>query len=320
MLAWLVLGSSVALGSPVGSATDVAEAPASVDQAAAEPEPTEAERWPVLFPGQCVPGDPNFDLEVLYHDYRFDEGLKLANERLASSSPTADLYWMKTRFMYEVGEKHDRADKSIDKIAWYQEMLDTVEAGLALAPNDRHLLFARGVAMGRLGTTRGVLSSLFMAKDVESAWLTVANDPSFRYASLGGHEILPCDAYHALGIYYRLVPDYWIVQMIAGTRGSLDKSLAWNQKAVQCKPRDVANWKELGATQLCLGQKKKDPALLQEGVASLERGAALPAANQRQRIDREHCRAMIADPSLACGYSRDGQQDLDEKKLEAQRK
>jgi hypothetical protein len=273
------------------------------------------QEWPVEFPGQCVPTDPHFDLELLYHEHKFEEGLEKTKAALAKA-PDKDLYWLKTRFMYELGERFQRTDTSIDKEAWYQEMVDTTEAGLKLAPGDPHLRFARGVAMGRLGTTRGVLSSLFMAKTVETDWLSVAEHPTFRYSSLGGYELLPCDAYHALGIYYRLVPDWWIVQVLAGTRGDLDKSLSWHQKSIQCKPNEIQNWKELGVTQLCIAQNLNDDAMKQAGVASLNKCAQLTAHTPRAKVDQQHCRKLVADPSLACEYSRDGQQDLDEKQLE----
>jgi hypothetical protein len=278
--------------------------------------PAAAQEWPVLFPGQVTPDDRNFDLEILYYESKLDEGLKLTKERLARNPSDKDLYWLKTRFMYEIGERFQRTDGSIDKVAWYQEMLDTAEAGLAIAPGDPHLRFARGVAMGRLGTTRGVLVSLFMAKDVESDWLSVANG-SWRYSSLGGIEVLPCDSFHALGIYYRLVPDWWIVQMIAGTRGDLDKALLYNQKSIECKPEEVENWKELGATQLCIGTNNKDAAMIEAGKKTLRHALTLPAIRERSKIDQKHSQMLIDDPSLACEYSRDGQQDLDEKKLQA---
>jgi hypothetical protein len=270
--------------------------------------------FPLEFPGQCTPDDPHYDLEILYKDGRYDEGLDLARRRIAEKADK-DLYWMAARFMYEVGERFQRTDDSIDKEAWYQEMADLTDAGLAMAPGDPHLRFARGIAMGRLGTTRGVLSSLFMAKDVESDWLAVANDPDFKYASIDGNEELPCDSFHALGIYYRLVPDWWIVQVLAGTRGDLDQSLAWHQKATRCKPNETQNWKELGVTQLCLGQKRGDQALLDAGNASLRKVLSLRPDTPRQRIDLKHAQMLLDDPSLACEYSRDGQQDLDEDKL-----
>ena len=282
---------------------------------AQEPAPaaTPASEWPVLYPYQVAPDDPNWDLEVLYAQEKFDDGLKLAKERLAKA-PTPQLYWLKIRFMYEIGERFQRTDTSIDKLAWYQQMLDDANAGLLLEPGNLHLRFARGVAMGRLGTTRGVLSSLFMAKDVESDWLAVANS-SWKYASLGGYELLPCDDFHALGIYYRLVPDWWIVQMIAGTRGDLNKAVEYNQKSVQCKPNEIENWKELGASQLCLGQKNGDEAMIATGKTSLQKALTLPAPRARNKTDQKHSQMLLSDPSLACEYSRDGQQDLDEKKL-----
>lgn len=284
------------------------------DEVAGPPVPPAATEWPILYPGQCTPDDPYFDLEILYYEGKLQEGLA-KTEAALEAAPTKDLYWLKSRFMYEIGEQFQRSDTTVNKEAHYQTMLDTVEAGLKLAPGDPHLRFARGVAMGRLGTTRGVLSSLFMAKDVETDWLSVAQHPTWKYSSLGGVELLPCDAYHALGIYYRLVPEWWIVQMIAGTRGDLDKSLSWNKKSTQCKPEEPENWKETGATQLCMGERRKDPTLTAAGIASLKKCQSLPAPRDRQKMDVKHCGMLIADPSLACEYSRDGQQDLDESKL-----
>lgn len=285
------------------------------DEPAAEPEPPSlAEQYPVEFPGQCTPDGDNFDLEILYYESRYQEGLALAEKRLAEA-PTAQLYWMKARFLYEIGEQFERDDPSIDKEAHYQKMLDASDAGLALAPGDLHLRFARGIAMGRLGTTRGVLRSLFMAKDVESDWLAVANSKTWTYSSIGGRELLPCDAQHAIGIYYRLVPDWWIIQVLAGTRGDLHKSVNWHTKAVSCKSNEPANWLELGVTQLCLGQREKDEAMLEAGRASLRKAQSLHAENPRMKIDVRNAGRVLADESMACEYSRDGQQDLDESKL-----
>ncbi len=270
--------------------------------------------WAGIAAADSPPPLVHHDLEVLYHEGSFQQGLTTVNERIAAA-PDKDLYWMKARFMFEIGEHWSRTDPNVDKEAWYKDMLATVDAGLLLAPGDPHLRFGRGIAMGRLGTTRGVLSSLFMAKDVEQDWLAVANAQGYYYRSLGNEELLPCDAYHALGIFYRLVPDWWIIQVIAGTRGDLDRSLDFHRKAVGCKPDDIDNWKELGATELCISDKRKETAMLAAGLTSLSRALAIPAATEREQIDHRHSKMLIAQPALACEYSRDGQQDLDESKL-----
>ena len=78
-----------------------------------------------------------------------------------------------------------------------------------------------------------------------------------------------------VGIFYRLVPDWWIVQVLSGTRGDLEKSLAWHEKSVQCKPV-IQNYKELAATQYCLYTKSGDEAMRVAGMHPSTRGLPSP--------------------------------------------
>jgi hypothetical protein len=267
-------------------------------------------------PGLVTASSPHYDLEVLYDQGRMDEGLEKAKAELAQHPEDVDLYWHTARFMFEVGERFDRTDKSINKVAWYEEMVGIFERGLERDPRNAHLLFGLGIAKGRLGTTKGVLASLFMAKDVEAAWLATVSS-TYRYSSIRGQEQLPCDAYLCLGIFYRLVPDSFIVELVGGTRGSLDKSIADLERSDRCGPDRIGTLKELGISQLCKGQKTKDDALVVAGRATLLRAKALPPEGDTDVTDIRHIERILADPKLACGYSRDGQQDLDEEKLKA---
>lgn len=264
------------------------------------PEPTEA--------------SPHYDLEVLYHDRKFDEGLELAKKQVAATPDDADLYWHICRFMYEKGETIAKTDKAFDKVAWYTEMLDWATKGLVKRPGDPHLLFAQGLANGRYGTTRGVLSTLFLADDVERDWLIVANS-GYTYRSMGDMEVLPCDVYTGLAVFYRLVPDSWLVEKIAGTRGNIGTSLEYIEKSDACFGGRIAVVKELGLTQICYGQRMGDDSYVAKGLSTLGRGAGIPVEDATDAIDKRHITQLLADTSLACGYSRDGQQDLDEKKL-----
>lgn len=260
----------------------------------------------------------DYDLEVLYHEQKFEEGLKVTKDRLTKSPDDKDLYWHAVRFMYEIGEHYGRDDKSIDKVAWYTEMAGYAETGLKKWPEDPHLQFAKGIALARLGTTKGVLATLSLADDVESAWLFTA-DSGFKYRSLGDEEYLPCDAQMAIGVFYRLVPDSWIVEAISGTRGSLDKAVSYLEKSDACYPNRMATLKELGVAKICRGQKNHDDVSMREGVAALAHAAAIPPKDATDYIDLKHIAGLLADSSTACGYSRDGQQDLDEKKLAKQK-
>lgn len=266
-------------------------------------------------PGPVTPESKHYDLEVLYGEGRIEEGLAAARKKLAANPQDPELYRHVVRFLFEKGELVKRDDDSIDKIALYQEMYDLCNKALELDPGNAHLLFNRGIAMGRLSTTRGVLSSLFNIKHVEQDWLAAANAP-YRYLALAEAEHLPCDTYLTLGIFYRIVPESWVVGALAGTRGDLDKSLAWLEKADTCRPNRIRTLKELGVTQLCIATRRDEPAMLVRGQATLSVVLGLPRAHTHSEIDKAHARMLIADPSLACAYSRDGQQELDEQKIQ----
>lgn len=258
------------------------------------------------------------DLEALYVAQRHDEGLRRAREKLAASPDDAHLYGHAARFLYEIGERTRRTDRSVDKRALYEEMHALLERGLALEPDHPQLLFGLGIAKARLGTTKGVLASLSMAKDIEALWSKAAAS-GYRYRSAGGEQQLPCDAMLSLGIFYRMVPDWWIVEAIAGTRGDLDRALRLLEAADRCGPDRIRTLKELGAARLCFAERRGDDAVRAQGVAALRRVIALPPRFATERIDVRHARMLLEDPSLACGYSRDGQQELDEKALAASR-
>jgi len=268
--------------------------------------------WAADLPGHVTESSPHYDIEQMYGAGDFDAGFAAVQQRIASTPDDADLYWLAARFMYEQGELMGDRPTS-ERIAHYTQMGALANKGLDLRPDDPHIRFARGLATARLGTTKGVLSSLFLARSVEADWLAAANS-GMTYASVGEREVLPTDAYQALGVFYRLVPDWWIVQVIAGTRGDLDKSLSYLEKAAAGRV-NIAIYKELGVIRACIATQRDQPELLEKANDAYDKALAMKPENEKHRIDHKHIQMLKADPSMACEYSRDGQQDLDKKKL-----
>ncbi|MFT4627348.1 MAG: hypothetical protein ACI8PZ_006032, partial [Myxococcota bacterium] len=164
-----------------------AEATAPEAEGAEEAEEEEESGYPIRFEGQVTPETAgHWDLEVLYNEGQYAEGLELARARFDADNSDAEAAWHIVRFMYELGE----TEKGIDKLAWYKSMVKVADTGLDHHPEDRHLRFARGVANGRYGTTRGVIASLFLARSIENDWMMAA-DGSLVYAPIGGSEQLP---------------------------------------------------------------------------------------------------------------------------------
>jgi len=276
---------------------------------------------PVLAPLHTLPEraqDSRFpELEQLYSDDKPEEGLKRAEALLVTHPQDVELLVLAARFVYEIGERHKR-DAAFDKVGLYTKMVRFLEMAQARAPNDARVGWGLGVAKARLSTTKGVLSSLSMAKDVEALWLRAA-EAEPRYTSLKGEENLPCDAHLTLGVFYRLLPDWWLVQMVAGTRGDIDKALVWLNRAVQCAPDTIRSRKELGVAYLCAAERKSDAALRAQAAPHFAHALALSPVHETERIDQRHIRVLQAQPQQACAYSRDGQQKLDEAAVPAKR-
>lgn len=264
------------------------------------------------------------DLEDLFASDKLEQGLDIAEERLKQAPHDPELYVHVFRFRFALGERmgHKKlwgkkgfGKRFKDKEAYYEGLVTLSERGLKLQPKHPRLLWGLGIAKGRLATSRGVIASLRTAKQIEDAWLAVVKS-DYRYSSLNGVEVIPCDTMVALGMFYRLVPDWWIVKLIAGTRGDIDKSIAWLQKANTCRPGGIGTLKELGVAYLCKADRDDDSAALTEGRAQLKAALALTPVWEIQRIDQADARRLLKDPSGVCGYSRDGQQRYDEDQLD----
>jgi tetratricopeptide (TPR) repeat protein len=303
---------SVEAGSPEAESPAAESPEAESPEAEPEPEAVDPFAW---MPGRVSESSPHYDLEVLYAELKYEEATRIARERLAANPDDVKLHWMIIRSLYEKGEQFPRTDESVDKRAIYQEMIDISEHGLSIAPDDPHMLFARGLALGRMGTHRGVLASLFSAKEIEDSWVRAAVS-GHEYASIKGNEQMPCDVFLGLGIYYRLVPDWWIVKLLAGTRGSLPKSIDWLERANTCAPRRIRVLKELGVSYMCQGHKTKNPELIEKGKETIKQYFDVEPLKPTEHTDMKHGRWLLENTKEACEYSRDGQQDLDREKLD----
>ena len=100
----------------------------------------------VDYPGVVTPDGKWWELEVLYDSGDLEGGLKRTKELRAQYPKDPDLIWHEVRFMFEIGELVPRTTKTFDKVAWYQQMYDLANEGLAIDPHNGHLLFARGIA------------------------------------------------------------------------------------------------------------------------------------------------------------------------------
>jgi tetratricopeptide (TPR) repeat protein len=233
-----------------------------------------------------------------------DEAMKVCPER-------AELYWRKARNHYDIledlpREKKPPKDKLIQN---YREVENLGKKCEELAPEDGSCYLWHAIGMGRRGTTQGVLNSLGDIDEMEGL-LIKAIELKPTYRAEGGVANSMADACNALGQFYRVVPDWRFLAWVFGAKGDMDKSVEYQRRAVELEPQRIEYVKELGVSLLCRGEKKGSQDDIKEGEKYLRKVLELPAMKPTDTIDKDHARMLLEEHGLACGYSRDEQQEV----------
>ena len=189
-------------------------------------------------------------------------------------------------------------------------MVRIAEAGIRMAPDKGECHFMRGLANARMATTKGILSQLFTAKQIESDWLLSVNRKS-AYTTPKG-ENLQASSCVALGVFYRLCPQFFLIRWLFGINGDFNKAVTYCQKAHELDSTRIEIVKELGVALITRGLHAKKESDVEEGKKYLRLVPTLPLRLQTDQIDIAHSKMLLGDISLCPGYSRDEQQDVSE--------
>lgn len=249
--------------------------------------------------------------EQLWMQDKYVESNRVLEEIIRLYPDKAEPYWRQARNNYDILEDIPREQKPgkdvlIEK---YREVERLGSRCEELAPQDGNCYLWHSIGMGRRGTTQGVLNSLGEIDDMEGLLLK-AIDLKPPYRAENGVANAMGDAYNAIGQFYRVVPDWRFLQWVFGAKGDIDKSVEYQRKAVEREPDRIEYIKEFGVSLVCRGRKTGSHADVEEGKKQLERIAGLPSIKPSDMIDKQHAKDLIADPDLACGYSRDAQQEV----------
>lgn len=231
---------------------------------------------------------------------------------VAAHPTDAEAQWRLARALYEKGElmsAQGRPDS--ERLPLYAQAQAAAHKAQELAPDNGLGYLWEGVALGRVATSKGILSQLFTADDMERLWLK-ALATGTRYASASGNSTFPGDAYNALGQFYRLCPDWAAMKWIAGTRGDIDQAVAYQRRLVTAEPQRIEGLKELGVALICKGNKQSNEAAKAEGRQWLQKALALTPKNPVDRVDHAQIPTILAREADACEYSRDGYEDTSE--------
>jgi len=92
------------------------------------------------------------------------------------------------------------------------------------------------------------------------------------------------------------------------------------RKAVELEPKRAEYVKELGISLVCLGKTTNNQKATDEGIQWLKKVETLPTIKPTDEIDKKHAKMILGNLELACGYSRDAQQDISRESYDKKKK
>ena len=264
----------------------------------------EGEPWESLWKG-----------ELAVREADDKEAYKLLRELQRKYPDNHQVYWLLAKVLFFRAEKMEEgAVEAKDKVL--TEGIEWAEKCISLKPNDINCQLHYGTLIGRWSTNKGIFKALFNGKVVEKAWVkAIATKEHYRFpssnTSLGA-------TYYGLGIFYRLVPDSWFLNLIAGVRGSIDKAMKYLRLAHQTKRNQIELYTELAAAHYCKWDRDDDLGAKAKGDNYVAECVKLPVPDAINAISQKDCHRLLGTPTMGCGYSRDRQQETDVDKLKEQ--
>jgi len=191
------------------------------------------------------------------------------------------------------------------------ETAERVTRACIAAKGPPHCEFFLGSSLGRQATVKGLLGSLRLLRGLEATWTSGLERSKGRPEYVMDGHPLEAYFYYALGVMYRVLPDMWLVKLITGVRGDLDKAIAFHRKSAALRP-DLSTSLELGVALMCSGHKRDNAAHMKEGRTLVEGVITRPAKTALDGVDQRNAKFLLENPKKACGYSRDKMQDVED--------
>ena len=238
---------------------------------------------------------------------------------LAKNPDWVDGYWLYANMMMIYGETQSSSDKEgMKRTRGY--LVEAMEHADKCLKKDKTVMICRffyGAAVGKIATIDGIISSVSKGKTVINSWIEVYNSDQ-DYVFDDGSSLQGLVRY-AMGIYYRVVPDFFLLRWIFGISGDIDKSVKMHRESLAYEGLNEPCPKlMLAAAMLCKSDAEPKSKLSQEANKLL---SAIEKANKNvgesTLVCIEDASMLKVKPDNACGYTKAQVQKRDEASLKA---
>jgi hypothetical protein len=241
-------------------------------------------------------------------------------ESMSAKEPAwVDGLWMVADSAFQLGASYtDQKDLPFARSVFVRGQ-KSAEKCIAKTPDHPICALFLGAMLGKIASIDGIFSSLKKAKQVETLWLSVVNSKyNYRF---GEASSLQGNVRYALGMFYRLVPDFFLMKWLFDVKGDINKSVMYHKDAIAVDPPTPCSKIMLAASLLCSVKGDTKEANGQEGLKHLRDARRMPAKSMVSKACQNDIARLEIDPGKACGYETARQQETSEddfKKQQAQ--
>jgi len=263
-------------------------------------------------------GEPYISLWKIEHDFGKDIDAEKALKKILKKYPkNVKAHWVMALNYFLRGEGLPRLDEKGRELE-FAKGREWGKKCVKLDPQNINCRLFLGSNTGRMITNSGGLTKAWYASEIHDTFKAGAK--SKAHYRFGNSMTSLGTVYHALGAVYRMVPDSFLVKLFFGVRGDIKKSIHYHKLAVATKPSRIPYVTELAASYLCSFDRDEDQKALEAGKKELKRCLSLKPRMKIEVMSQEDCGKLLKTPELACGYSRDRQQETDIDKLKEMHK
>lgn len=231
------------------------------------------------------------------HNLRLD----IVGEALNQKPDWLDGYWMLATDAFFLGtqlgfdKQYTEAEKVLEK---------GIKATTSCLDRDKDNFlcgFFHAALLAKYASIKGIFSSLGYGKTVRDQWLKVVEQD--KNMSFRSNVSLQGSAYYGLGLFFRLVPDFFLVEWLWGIRGNLDQSIAYHKKAAEFDRTNPCANLMLAVALMCKSQGEKNKKEYKEALTYFAKAEKLSAIDISQEICQKDAQILRDQPNKNCGYT-----------------
>lgn len=161
--------------------------------------------------------------------------------------------------------------------------------------------FFEAALIAKKASIDGIFSSLSQGKKVHDLWEDVIK--AKKNIVFQSNVSLLGSAHYGLGLFYRLVPDFFLIDWFWGIRGNLDKSIEHHRLALRYDPENPCANLMLAVSLLCKANGDLASVEFQEAQHLLKKAEDSPAIDLAQQVCTQDVPNIRKHPDRTCGYT-----------------